>query len=163
MPKHSFSYAPFLNAIYLFVVSCTIALFYLIFQPSLSKWSDTEIKIVEHASPNTQALVKEEDSDRVVDGIHLETGLIYAEGFDMVRGTCTACHSAKLVTQNRATKEGWTQMIRWMQQTQGLWELGESESTIVNYLAKHYGPQEVGRRANLEVEALEWYVLELEE
>lgn len=163
MPKNNFSYAPFLNAIYLFAATCAIALLYLIFQPSLSKWSDRNNTIAEQAASVVPASVSEEDSDRVVDGIHLETGLIYAEGFDLVRGTCTACHSAKLVTQNRATKEGWIQMIRWMQETQGLWELGDNESTIINYLATNYGPQEVGRRANLDVEALEWYVLELEE
>jgi hypothetical protein len=102
-----------------------------------------------------------EDVDRIENGIHVQSGLIYAEGFDIVRGTCTACHSAKLVTQNRATREGWEQMIRWMQETQGLWDLGKNEDAILTYLAQNYAPEEVGRRANLDVEAIEWYVLEM--
>lgn len=106
---------------------------------------------------------KVEDLDEVVDGIHLQTGLVYAEGFDIVRGMCTACHSAKLVTQNRATREGWEQMIDWMQETQGLWDLGKAEPVILDYLAKHYAPTEVGRRANLDVTEVEWYILDLEE
>jgi hypothetical protein len=103
------------------------------------------------------------DYDEVKDGIHVATGLIYAEGFDIVRGTCTACHSAKLVTQNRATRAGWTEMIRWMQASQGLWDLGANEPIILNYLATNYAPEDVGRRANIDVEAIEWYVLDLEE
>lgn len=102
------------------------------------------------------------DDDKVVNGIHVQTGLIYGEGFDIVRGTCTACHSAKLVTQNRATREGWTEMIRWMQAKQGLWDLGANEPIILSYLAKNYAPEEVGRRPNLDVEAIEWYVLDLD-
>jgi len=102
------------------------------------------------------------ESDEVVDGIHVATGLVFAEGFDMVRGTCTACHSAKLVTQNRATREGWTEMIRWMQQKQGLWDLGKNEAVILDYLATNYAPEEIGRRANIDVDAIEWYVLEPE-
>jgi hypothetical protein len=100
--------------------------------------------------------------DEIVNGIHVPTGLIYDEGFEIVRATCTACHSAKLVTQNRATKEGWTQMIRWMQETQGLWDLGANEGQIISYLAKNYAPEEIGRRANLDVAAIEWYILELD-
>ena len=96
----------------------------------------------------------------VVDGIHVPTGLKVAEGFDVVRPTCTACHSGKLVAQNRATRQGWEEMIRWMQETQGLWPLGENEPIILDYLATNYGPEETGRRANLE--AVEWYILELD-
>ncbi len=99
----------------------------------------------------------DKDWDRVENGIHLRTGLVVAEGFDIVRGTCTSCHSAKLITQNRANYEGWKDMIQWMQQTQGLWELGKNEERILNYLAKNYAPEAIGRRQNLE--ATEWYVL----
>ncbi|PHI20996.1 hypothetical protein CEQ90_04735 [Lewinellaceae bacterium SD302] len=93
---------------------------------------------------------------------HPETGLIYAEGYELVKANCTVCHSAKLVTQNRASRQGWAEMIDWMQRTQGLWELGANEPKILDYLAEHYAPEETGRRANLDVEAIEWYVLDLE-
>lgn len=109
----------------------------------------------------TEAAGPEEDADKVVDGIHVKSGMIYAEGFDIVYGTCTACHSAKLITQNRATREGWTEMIRWMQAKQGLADLGSNETIILDYLAQNYAPEDIGRRANIDVEAIEWYVLDL--
>ncbi|MEZ4886756.1 MAG: hypothetical protein R3E32_18655 [Chitinophagales bacterium] len=96
----------------------------------------------------------------IKDGIHVATGFAEGEGLEMVIATCTACHSAKLVTQNRATREGWEQMIRWMQATQNLWDLGEQEEIILNYLAKHYAPENTGRRKLLT--DVEWYELEEE-
>ena len=96
----------------------------------------------------------------VVDGRDVETGFIAQGNYALVKATCTACHSSKLVTQNRATREGWLEMIRWMQRTQKLWDLGDNEAKILDYLAKHYGPEEQGRRAPAEVEA--WYQLAAE-
>lgn len=75
----------------------------------------------------------------------------------LVVANCTGCHSGKLVTQNRATREGWTNMIRWMQRTQNLKDLGADEQKILDYLTKNYAPAEQGRRAGLVVE--EWYKL----
>ena len=66
--------------------------------------------------------IQEVDWDKIENGIHAASGLIYADNFEIVRGNCTACHSGKLIAQNRATREGWQQMIRWMQKTQGLWD-----------------------------------------
>ena len=78
-----------------------------------------------------------------------KTGLVLAPGFDVVSTQCTVCHSAKLISQNRADREGWLAMIRWMQETQGLWPLGEDEDRVLNYLAANYGPLSVGRRQPL--------------
>lgn len=103
-----------------------------------------------------------EDWDKVENGVHLGTGLIYAKNFDIVRANCTACHYGKLIAQNQATREGWQQMIRWMQKTRGLWDLGANEPKLLDYLETYYAPQEVGRRANLDVAAIEWYILELD-
>jgi hypothetical protein len=91
-------------------------------------------------------------------GIHLATGFKQGEGLELVIVNCTPCHSAKLVTQNRATKEGWLGIIKWMQATQNLWDLGENEIAIVNYLAKHYATEEKGRRTPLN--NIEWYALD---
>lgn len=93
----------------------------------------------------------------IEDGVHVATGFVEGEGLMMVVNNCTNCHSAKLVTQNRFTKEGWIQVIRWMQETQGLWDLGPNEAVIVEYLSNHYAPEDRGRRKQLEVE---WYSLE---
>ena len=88
--------------------------------------------------------------------------VLYDENFAIVKAACTSCHSSKLITQNRATREGWKQMITWMQATQGLQDLGKNEPIILDYLAKYYAPEDVGRRKNLKVEEVEWYVLTLE-
>jgi len=111
----------------------------------------------------TNYVAPEEDWDKVENGIHLETGLVHTPDFSIIRANCTVCHSGKLIAQNRATREGWRQMIRWMQETQGLWDLGKNEPVILNYLAKHYAPEDVGRRSNLEMANVEWYILNLEE
>jgi CxxC motif-containing protein (DUF1111 family) len=92
-----------------------------------------------------------------VNKIDTISGLMVDENFELVRGQCTACHSAKLITQNSASREGWEQMIRWMQKDQGLWDLGESEPLILDYLSKHYGLKQKGRRAPLT--DIEWYLL----
>jgi len=102
--------------------------------------------------------VKLEDNTLIKDGIHVNTGLKEGEGLMLVVQNCTSCHSAKMITQNRATKEGWRSMIKWMQQTQNLWSLGENEEKIIAYLAKQYAPQKKGRRSTLS--NIEWYTLE---
>jgi len=82
-----------------------------------------------------------------------ETGLIIAPGFEQVKATCTVCHSPMLITQNKADRDGWLEMIRWMQAKQGLWELKpELENAILDYLATNYGPSAASRRAPLNVQ-----------
>ena len=98
------------------------------------------------------------DEDLIKNGIHVRTGLIEAEGLMIVVNNCTNCHSAKLVTQNRMSTERWNATIRWMQETQNLWELGEYQEVIVNYLVTNYPVKDVGRRAVLT--NIDWYELE---
>lgn len=99
-----------------------------------------------------------EDEDKIENGIHVRTGLIDADGLMTVVNNCTNCHSAKLVTQNRMNTERWNTTIKWMQETQNLWDLGENQKIIVNYLVTNYPPQAKGRRMNLT--DIEWYELE---
>ncbi|QWX84927.1 monoheme cytochrome C [Cellulophaga sp. HaHaR_3_176] len=99
-----------------------------------------------------------DDYNKVENGIHLRTGFVEGEGLMQVVNNCTNCHSAKLVTQNRMSKEKWLATIRWMQETQNLWDLGESEEPILTYLSTYYAPDQKGRRGNLK--NVEWYVLE---
>lgn len=92
-----------------------------------------------------------------------ETGLITDKHLVLVKANCTGCHSTKLISQHRFTREGWVGKIRWMQQYHNLWNLGESESNILDYLEKHYSPQSSSnglpaRRAPLK--NIEWYKLE---
>jgi hypothetical protein len=140
----------------LLVAVCALLLVY-----ALGDWQAPQAG-VEARPPVVEAPVVDDEWDRVEDGVHVMTGLKVAEGFELVRANCTACHSGKLIAQNRATREGWQEMIRWMQATQGLWELGENEAAILDYLAANYAPEETGRRANLNIEEIEWYLLEEE-
>lgn len=96
-------------------------------------------------------------NEEIVDGKDVATGLLADQHYQLVKANCTNCHSAQLITQNRATREGWESMIRWMQRTQKLWDLGENEVLILDYLSKNYAPEATGRRKNLE--EIDWYVL----
>lgn len=78
-----------------------------------------------------------------------KTGLALAPGFEVVSVQCTVCHSARLISQNRADRNGWLTMIRWMQDTQGLWSLGDNEGVVLDYLSENYGRLSVGRRPAL--------------
>jgi len=69
-----------------------------------------------------------------------ETDMIIAKNWELVKGVCTKCHSSKLVIQNRGTKDVWLERIRWMQKTQGLWDLGALETPILDYLSQNYPP-----------------------
>lgn len=92
-----------------------------------------------------------------VDNTYKSSGLVVDKELPLVVNNCTACHSAKLIIQNRATREGWKNMVVWMQETQNLWDLGPNENKILDYLARHYAPEKTGRRKNLE--NIDWYDL----
>ncbi len=98
-----------------------------------------------------------QDIDRIENGIHVRTGLKEGVGMMETIQNCTACHSAKLIMQNRMDKERWTASIRWMQKTQNLWDLGANEDIIINYLVANYPPGKKGRREALT--DIEWYDL----
>ena len=76
------------------------------------------------------------------------TGLIQNPGWEMVRIHCGGCHSHALVTAQRADRQTWLDMIRWMQATQNLWQFDPAtETQILDYLAANYPPQPNRRRA----------------
>jgi len=88
-----------------------------------------------------------------------ETGLIVDENLYMVKAQCTNCHSTKLISANRFTRDGWKQKIRWMQANHNLWELGDAEKPVLDYLEKNYSPTaSVARRAPLK--DIKWYKLD---
>ncbi|MBT8244589.1 MAG: monoheme cytochrome C [Winogradskyella sp.] len=98
------------------------------------------------------------DEDLIENGVHVRTGFIEAEGYTTVINNCTNCHSSKIVLQNRMSAERWNATIKWMQETQNLWDLGRNQEIIVNYLATNYPPIKKGRRMVLT--NIEWYELE---
>lgn len=76
------------------------------------------------------------------------TGMKMAEGWELVRVHCTVCHSPQQYLRQKGTESTWTDTIRWMQGSAGLWPLDvETEKKIVTYLASNYGPDEAFRRA----------------
>ncbi|WP_245953093.1 hypothetical protein [Alteromonas aestuariivivens] len=81
--------------------------------------------------------------------IDQQSGLIKADGFSLVLAHCSACHSPSLITQNAMSRERWLQIIRWMQNTQKLWPLGDAEPVILDYLSTWYGPKTSARRPPL--------------
>jgi len=147
-----------------FIITCTLGYAF------LKKPIDDYLDKPKFSEAQKEAMVRRSQIARsgsnealVKNGIHVSTGMVYDDNFALVRGVCTSCHSPKLITQNRATRTGWKQMIVWMQETQGLPDLGSSESKILDYLSTHYAPKEEGRRANIDIEAIECYVLKFGE
>lgn len=87
--------------------------------------------------------------------IDKDTGLVVDQGFETVKRNCTPCHSARLVIQNRMDRDDWLRTIRWMQETQNLWQFPPgTEKEILDYLAKHYAPLQQYRRSPLDPSAL---------
>ena len=112
-----------------------IILVYLIIDPSFSTFKTD--------APQTELVTipEEDDYDKVENGIHVRTGFIDAPGMMVTVQNCTNCHSAKLVMQNRMNEDRWKSTIKWMQETQNLWDLGENEAVIINYLVTNYPPK----------------------
>lgn len=82
--------------------------------------------------------------------IDAESGLIKAEGWEVVKSTCTECHAGMMITQNAGNLAVWESRIRWMQETQGLRALsGEEEATILSYLSVNYPQKASSRRVGL--------------
>ena len=76
------------------------------------------------------------------------TGLKIAAGWEHVRANCIACHSTRLITQQRGSAAQWLAMIRWMQKKQNLWQFEPAvEAAIVSYLTENYPPEADRRRA----------------
>ena len=137
------------RAIFILVLASVLAVFS-IYDPTFSIFKEDAAKLG-YSNLN-------EDEDKIENGIHLRTGFVEAKGLMTVVNNCTNCHSAKLVTQNRMNKERWNATIKWMQETQGLWDLGGNQEIIVNYLVTNYPVIDTGRRENLT--NIVWYEIE---
>jgi hypothetical protein len=79
-----------------------------------------------------------------------QSPLVPDEGWQLVFAHCSACHSLRLVTSNRGNRANWLRLIRWMQETQNLWQFEPAvETRILDYLARNYAPEDSVRRAQL--------------
>lgn len=126
----------------------------IIMNPDLLSKGPVEVEI---AVPAADIDVEGDDWNKIENGIHVRTGLKDAEGLMAVVNNCTNCHSAELVIQNRMDRERWIATIRWMQETQNLWNLGDNEEIIIDYLVTNYPVMNSGRRSPLT--DIEWYSL----
>jgi cytochrome c553 len=76
-----------------------------------------------------------------------ETVLAEGEGRSEVFGYCTACHNTALIRRSAFTRERWDELMDWMTEKHEMNPLeGEFRDTIVDYLARHYGPRTRGPR-----------------
>ncbi len=109
---------------------------------------------------NYNGVKSSDNNSSSADSLHVVGGFIAEGDYLLAIKHCTSCHAAELVVQNRASREGWEQLIRWMQRTQKLWDLGEDEDAVLNYLATYYAPKDIGRRANVQLSSSDWYYIE---
>ncbi len=128
---------------------------YLMVDPDLSAFKTSEPQLTE--VPQEPEVPEEDDWDKIENGIHVRTGFVEAPGMMETIQNCTNCHSSKLVISNRMNEERWVATIRWMQETQNLWDLGKNEEIIVDYLVTNYPPAQKGRRETLA--DVQWYEL----
>jgi len=70
-----------------------------------------------------------------------EFGVLHpAAGVETTYYTCTGCHSEMIIAQQGLTRDGWDEMLEWMVEEQGMYELdAEDREVVLNYLAAHYG------------------------
>jgi mono/diheme cytochrome c family protein len=79
-----------------------------------------------------------------------EAALAIDADWELVYANCAGCHSIRLVTSQRGDRDTWLRLIRWMQETQNLWQFApEVEDRILDYLARNYAPEGWSRRAPL--------------
>lgn len=76
-----------------------------------------------------------------------ESVLAEGEGRAEVFAYCTACHNTALIRRSAFTRERWDELMDWMAEKQGMNPIdGEFRDTIVDYLARNYGPRARGPR-----------------
>ena len=61
------------------------------------------------------------------------------ENWKLVRNNCASCHSGRLLTQHRLDRTGWLKSIQRMQAEEELWDLGDTQPKILDYLVDFYG------------------------
>lgn len=67
-------------------------------------------------------------------------GLPRDDGVDLVAGYCIACHSLRIVMQQRASDARWRELMEWMIKKQGMAPPPEDDfEAIVRYLSENFG------------------------
>jgi len=63
------------------------------------------------------------------------------KGKDLLQQICADCHGLDVITAQRATKDGWASIVDSMV-SRGANGTKEQLDTIIDYLAKNFGPEE---------------------
>lgn len=101
------------------------------------------------------------ENEEIITKVVRDNGLLHeGPGVGLVKKHCLGCHNEQLIVQNRMEKDRWQSTIRWMQRTQGLWELGPDEPVVLDYLSTFYAPEQIGRRRQLKLDQSDWYILQ---
>lgn len=67
-------------------------------------------------------------------------GLAPGEGREEVYYNCQACHSLMIVTRSDFSRRVWDEVLDWMVESQGMWEMpAEDRQLVLDYLVEHYG------------------------
>ena len=67
-------------------------------------------------------------------------GLPPGPGHEAIAGLCGACHSLRLVVQQRLDRASWDETLDWMVVEQGMPVLAPDErAVILDYLETHFG------------------------
>jgi hypothetical protein len=96
----------------------------------------------------------------LIDSTDAATGLALDPNLSLVKAQCMGCHSPMLILQHRFTRDEWLSKIRWMQRNHKLWDLGETEKPVLDYLAKHYAPNQSAYSRREPLRNVKWYKLE---
>lgn len=68
------------------------------------------------------------------------------ENWKLIKSNCSACHSERLLTQQQLDRANWAKAIKRMQTQENLWDLGEYETKILDYLSSFYGASSKPKR-----------------
>mgnify|MGYP000362660864 CR=1 FL=1 len=67
-------------------------------------------------------------------------GLPRANGYEEVAAYCTACHSLRIVMQQRQPREGWDYLLNWMVEKQGMAPPpADDRALLLDYLSQEFG------------------------
>ena len=70
-------------------------------------------------------------------------GLPRSEGYDLVAAYCSACHSLRIVMQQKQNRDGWDYLLTWMVEQQGMGELyPDDRDQVLEYLTREFGQEE---------------------
>lgn len=67
--------------------------------------------------------------------------MVAAPGASETFGACASCHSERIVAQQGLTWEQWDELLDWMIDEHEMEPMeGSARTTVLDYLAEHYGP-----------------------